>query len=217
MQLAMGLAGLTLAGAVAATPITIVNFSFENPIKADAGFSMDDVTGWVAIGLTGVFNPTTTQLPQGPTDGLQVAYSNNGNLSTAGLALTQDLTGTVLTAGTFYTLMVDVLSRPGGSSEKGSTLELRTSAGTLLASSSVGALTPGTNALLTTTFLAGLSDPNLGQTLEIRLLSNGAQSDWDNVRLDATARLDTSAVPESGTVFLLGLALAGLGVVRRKS
>ena len=212
---AMAIVGLALAGVVAAAPISIANFSFEDPAQGDGGFNFGPVTGWVVTGASGVFNasgvfdPTVGQLAQGPTDGVQVGYSNN-----VGLALTQTLAA-LLIGNTQYTLNVDVQSRTDGSPELGSTLELRTVLGVLLATSSIGPVPAGTNALLTTSFFAGSGDPNLGQALQIRLLAAGRQSDWDNVRLDATPRTVTG-VPEPGTLFLFGAALAGLGIMRRK-
>lgn len=44
-------------------------------------------------------------------------------------------------------------------------------------------------------FLASGADPNLGQALEIRLLSNGPQTNFDNVRLLAQ-RQGSTVIPE---------------------
>jgi hypothetical protein len=54
-----------------------------------------------------------------------------------------------------------------------------------------------------------------GQTLTILLSANGAQGDFDNVRLNSNA----SSVPEPGSCILVGTALAGLTTwrLRRKS
>ncbi len=213
-QSAVAIVGLALAGVVAAAPISIVNFSFEDPALGDGGFNLGPVTGWeVSAGIgtgeaSGAFNPTVGQLAQGPTDGVQVAYSNNN-----GLALAQTLTA-LLTANTQYTLMVDVQSRTDGFPEIGSTLELWTEFD-LLASSSVGPIAGGSNALLTTSFFANSGDPHLGQALRIRLLAAGIQSEWDNVRLDATSQTPTAA-PEPATLALLGVAFAGMGLARRR-
>ncbi len=210
LALAAAIALTVLAAPVSAVPITVVNNSFELPAQADGGFTNGVVAGWVAFGATGVFNPTVGQLSQGPTDGLQVGYSNN-----VGLALTQDLTATLM-ANTLYTLMVDIQSRTDGSPNQSTTLQLRTAADAILASATFGPLAGGLNQVLTATFAAGAFDPNIGQFLKIALIAGGVQSDWDNVRLDASPQ-GTGSVPEPGTLLLLGSALIGLRMLRRNS
>lgn len=191
---------------VSATPIGIVNYSFEDPIHTDGNFSVV-ATGWVVTGYSGTWNPTIAELNQGPTDGLQVGYSNQN-----GLALSQTLPD-VLTANMEYSLMVDVLSRTDSSTHQFSSLELRTADDIILASASVGAIAGGSNALLITPlYLANASDPNLGKNLKIVLTAGGLQSDWDNVRLDATpSGGGVGNVPEPATFALLGIGLAGFG------
>jgi hypothetical protein len=200
------LVGVVMAGPASAASIPITNFSFEDPPQADGGFTIGPVvTGWVVTGSSGVFNPTAGQLSQGPTDGLQVGYSNE-----TGLGLSQTLTGVVLTANTLYTLKVDVQSRSDAATEKGSTLQLTTAGGFVLASNSVGPLPASTNFLLTTIFSPLPGDTHFGQTLRIALVAAGTQSDWDNVRLDATA------VPEPATMFLGGIGLVAFGYAARR-
>jgi hypothetical protein len=207
----MAVVGLALAGVVAAAPIFVTNFSFELPAFGDGGFSTcgsGGATGWVCFGSSGVFNPTSAQLAQGPTNGFQVGYSNE-----TGLGLQQNLAAVVI-ANTLYTLQVDLQSRTDGFPHVSTTIELRTVADNdLLATATFGPIPAGTNQLLTATFFSGAA--NLGENLRINLIAGGAQSDWDNVRLDATPQV--TDVPEPGTLFLLGAALAGLGAMRRKS
>ena len=112
-----------------------------------------------------------------------------------------------------YTLMVDVLSRTDGFTHKSSILELRTADDNVLASASIGAIAAGNNGLLTVTYLASANDPNLGKNLKIALLAGGPQSDWDNVRLDATS--STGAVPEPTAIWLFGAGLLGLFVIKK--
>jgi len=192
------LAVLILGGkTVSAIPINITNFSFEDPVHNDSAFS-NVATGWVVTGDSGTWNPTVSQLAQGPTDGLQVGFSNQ-----TGLGLSQILSD-VLLPNRQYTLNVDALSRTDGIIHQSSILELRTSDDILLASASVGPITRGINGLLTATYFAGIDDPYLGKSLKIALLSNGTQSNWDNVRLDATV------VPVPAAIWLFVSGLIGL-------
>lgn len=208
------LAAMTLAAfgaAAGAAPVTVANHSFESPAQADGGFTVGSATGWTTFGTSGVFNPNIVQLPQGPTDGLQVGYSNQN-----GLAFTQDVAAVII-AGMVYTLMVDIQSRNDGFPNQSALIELRdafTSA--VLASASIGAIAPGTNATLTASFTALAGDPSLGNGLQIALSAGGPQSDFDNVRLDASPAAPGN-VPEPATLLLVGAALAGLGARRRLS
>lgn len=211
LRLAAAMTLVAAAASATALPVSIANHSFEDPSLVDGGFTVGTVTGWTVFGTSGVFNPTVGQLAQGPTDGFQVAYSNN-----TGLALTQDLAATLM-ANTFYSLMVDVQSRTDGVTHKSSTLQLRTVTDDILASATVGPLAGGTNFLLTANFSASAFDVNLGKNLRIALISGGGQSDWDNVRLDATPLLVVPE-PSSFLLALVGMGLAGVvGAKRRRS
>ncbi len=196
--------GLNVANA---SPISINNFSFEEPTHTDGGFNAV-ATGWVVTGDSGTWNPTAAQISQGPTDALQVGFSNNGGLS-------QTLSA-ALTANVQYTLMADVLSRTDGFTHKSSILELLTEDGTTLARTTIGAITAGNNGLLSLTFVANANDPNLGKNLKIALLGGGPQSDWDNVRLDATPTTTPNPVPLPGAIWLLGSGLLGILGMKKK-
>jgi hypothetical protein len=197
--------GINIANA---SPISINNPSFEEPTHTDGGFTAV-ATGWVVTGDSGTWNPTTAQISQGPTDGLQVGFSNNGGLS-------QTLSA-VLTANMRYTLMVDVLSRTDGFFHRESGLELLTAEGTQLAATILGPITAGNNGLLSLTFVASANDPNLGKNLKITLLGiGGPQSDWDNVRLDATPTITPNPVPLPGAIWLLGSGLVGILGMRKR-
>lgn len=203
--------GFALAGVVSAALIPITNAGFEDPILADGGYVNGTASGWTVTGNAGTFNPTTEQIPLNST---QVGYSNN----TSGDAFSQNLSA-VLVADTTYTLQVDIYSRIDGDAgpNQSSILQLRTSSGFVLATTTIDfpIPAPGTTVTQTTTFTALGSDIHIGDTLQVALLSAGAgnQSDWDNVRLDATA---AAAVPEPTTLLLWGTTAVGLAIVRRR-
>lgn len=209
---ALVVVGFALTSVAAAASIPITNFSFEDPVLADSGWSPGVATGWTASVNAGAFNPRIDQLPQGPTQGLQVGYSNN-----VGEAFSQTV-GAVLTANTIYTLVVDIQSRADNDEagpNQSSTLVLRTVGGFVLGTSTIAFPIPpsGANAEQTTSFTALPGDIHLGETLQIALISGGNQSDWDNVRLDASP---TAAVPEPTTMLLWGTTAVGLAIVRRR-
>jgi hypothetical protein len=207
---------LILGGQTAsASLVSIANYSFEDPTLS--GVFSTTAIGWVVTGNSGTLKPTFGKLNQGPTNGSQVGWSNN-----VGLGLSQILSDK-LTANIQYTLMVDVLSRTDGYSHISSILQLRTADDTVLASASIGAIAGGNNGLLTATYLASASDPNLGKNLKIALLAGGSQSDWDNVRLDATPSAvllpaaTPSAVPLPAAMWLFLSGLLGFLGIKRKS
>lgn len=199
-----------------ATPILITNPSFETPDCDIAGncnnpsFSTGSFDGWtVSSGSGGVFDPglfaATSAAGYAAPDGDQVGWSNSGTLS-------QVLTET-LRANTTYMLTIDVGRRPD-TAFPGYEVSLF-AGGVLLALFDESDFAPASNSFVTgsLTFTALASDPNLGQALEIRLHSQGVQTNWDDVRLDAV----TDAVPEPGVVGLMALGLLSFaGRFRRR-
>ncbi len=193
---------IVMAGHALAAPIAINNFSFEGPSQTDFGYTTGVVTGWSVTGNGGVWRPGNN-LPQGPTNGDQVGYSNGGSL-------TQTLSA-VLTANSQYTLNVDLLNRTDGYPNFSSTIEIL-AGGHVLASSTIRGGTAGTTVLQTVSFLSGASDAYLGQNLGIALVSRGGQSDWDNVRLN----LAPVPEPETYAMMIAGLGLLGFMARRKK-
>ena len=198
---------LLFASNAGATPITIVNPGFELPSMADGGFNVNIITGWTVSGSSGVFNPTVAQLPP-PTEGVQTAYINLGNI-------TQVLAATLL-PDTVYTLSADFLARTDCCVWPGSELDL-IAGGTVVASAFIapGALAPGGIQASTVSFLAAAGNPLLGQQLQVRVANtNGAvQLNVDNVQLDAASR--NSNVPEPASLLLVGSAV-GAWMARRR-
>jgi hypothetical protein len=166
---------------VRAEPIAIINPSFESPPLSDGGFNIANITGWSVIntGNPGVFNPSSTAFGFVP-DGVQTLYSNGGTVFQT-LALT-------LAPNTVYTLGVSVGRRLDFLPFPGFTVELR-SGSTVLASANetnIPLPTPGQFQRLTLTYVSP-SSVSPGQLLEIRLKSNGAQTNFDFVTLDTRA------------------------------
>ncbi len=166
---------------VRAEPIAIINPSFELPTVSDGSFNIANVTGWSVIntGNPGIFNPSSASFGFAP-DGVQTLYSNGGTVF-------QTL-ATTLAPNTVYTLGVFVGRRLDFTPFPGFIVELR-AGGTVLASANqtnIPLPTPGQFERLTLTYVSPRSIAP-GQLLEIRLKSNGAQTNFDFVTLDARA------------------------------
>jgi hypothetical protein len=206
--------------------IPVVNAGFENPVLADGdyGFSLDN-QGWGYFangGDIGPWNPATTDYPGQAPEGLNVGWAEPGNGVPGGFA--QVLTAT-LTAGMTYTLTVEVgdaLTYTGGGyavqllaggtphtpGTGGYTGEV--TGGTLLAQdNNTRTIVDGTfvTSTATYTYNPALHSGLLGERLQIRVLAlHDAETEFDNVRLDAT--------PEPASLSVL--ALGGLALIRRR-
>ncbi|MDP6816150.1 MAG: PEP-CTERM sorting domain-containing protein [Alphaproteobacteria bacterium] len=201
----------------------VINPSFEAPELPEPGNSfIIGATGWTAINEAGVQDFSGVPLLPAATDGEQHAYTN-GPASFGGTAtLYQTLTDIIVDGGV-YTLTVDVGQFSGFSGSEG-TIRLFGNANYLTPLSNGNgtaelsgiAPTPGTYSLNQTVTYTALAsgDPFAGQFLGIALVGSvGTQVEYDNVRLDITST--EVSVPEPGTLTLLGLGLAGLGMRRR--
>ena len=194
-------------GQVKAALLTVANNSFETPIvTAPSGFisSTGSVGGWTFTGgQQGFANPVAAHNAGGswygpsPTipNGNQVAWSNGGTIS-------QTLSAT-LQANTVYTLGAYVGNRLS-LNFPGYNIGLY-AGGNLLASNSGVTPADGTFAPVTVDYTSGVSNPFLGQALQIRLTSNGVQTNFDNITLDA------ASIPEPSAILgLLGFGLLGI-------
>ena len=168
--------------------VAVTNPSFEAQVLAD-GFASSSIPGWTIVDSGGTFNPSAGEFTGGVPDGQNVAFSNGGTIAQV---LTEPLT-----AGTRYVLQVDVGHRQNVSLAPFS-VELW--AGGFLAGASTPAPAAGSFATVTVTYDAPANSPLLGQFLEIRLISNGTQVCFDNVRLSAAASAAISGMAiDAGT------------------
>jgi hypothetical protein len=195
-------------GQVKAALLTVANNSFETPVVTAPSVSISStglVGGWTFAGAQqGFFNPSLGEtfspgFGYGPSpvlpDGNQVAYSNGGTIS-------QTLSATLQT-NTKYTLGVYV-GRRQNVAFAGYNIELY-AGGNLLASNNSITPAAGTFEYVTVDYTSGVSNPFLGQALEIRLTSNGVQTNFDNITLDA------ASIPEPSAILgLLGFGLLGI-------
>ncbi|GCE59896.1 PEP-CTERM sorting domain-containing protein [Microcystis aeruginosa] len=195
-------------GQVKAALLTVANNSFETPVVTSPSGSISStglVGGWrFAGGAQGFFNPSLGEtfspgFGYGPSpvlpDGNQVAWSNGGTIS-------QTLSATLQT-NTKYTLGVYV-GRRQNVAFAGYNIELY-AGGNFLASNSGVTPAAGTFEYVTVDYTSGVSNPFLGQALEIRLTSNGVQTNFDNITLDA------ASIPEPSAILgLLGFGLLGI-------
>ena len=200
-----------MSTAALAGPISVLNASFEGPVQSTPGYLQPaGITSWVTTGETGVWNPTLTPSPSyaatwGVTplpDGNQIGFTTGGTIA-------QTL-GTNYATGSLYTLTVAFGNRLDGPYiPTNVTMKLfAVTTGTIVATQpiDVSTITRGTFKDFSLSYTAdGSSD---GKAIGILFTSTGQQLDLDNVRLNN--------VPEPGTLILLGSALAGIGMARRR-
>ncbi|MCP3959178.1 MAG: hypothetical protein GY719_15115 [bacterium] len=174
--------------------ISVANPSFEADVLCD-GCNAISITDWETSpgGGDGVSNPTTAQYPGGVVpDGENVAYVN-----LSGNSVRQILTA-VLEADRRYTLKVEVGNRLD-EAFAGYRVQLR--AGGVVLAEDDSSLTPAPGEFVTSTvsYDATAFDPQLGQPLEIWLLSPGVQANFDDVCLSAAVPIFSDGFESGGT------------------
>jgi hypothetical protein len=192
---------LTVGSAVA-NPIFVNNFSFENlpvgglPNACGAGCSYSfstPIPGWTNGAGSGQFQPGASGVFNSIPDGTTIAFSNGGTI-------TQTVAPTVQ-LGVTYTLMVDLGKR--------SDLPFLSAAALLINGNTYAATgvvpTSGNWSTFTATYTGLAAD--VGQAITIELIANGAQGNFDNVRLSDSLVTPT---PEPG---MMSMLVGGLGAM----
>lgn len=235
LGLALGLAGAAAAGAAS---VTIANYSFESPVRADntnvvSGAGTGVFNSWnyaVTAGASfedfGIENPPAaaytgasgTGTPSGA-EGSNVAFLNQNNTGLTA-SIFQDVG--LLAANTTYTLTIAIgqrLDRVNGSLQIGllngaSGATNIWSSGTLLNSTTGVSSVAGSFQDFQVVFTTGDSVSGNLYVGALYTADGKVQASFDNVRLDAM-----SAIPEPSTyATLLGAAtLGGTLVLRRRS
>jgi hypothetical protein len=163
---------------------------------------IDSIVGWYATQNTGTVKFESTYYPSGIPDRVNVAFNNGGVIS-------QTLSE-ILSPNTTYELETFVGYRVSAAYPfPGYSIQFL-AGGNLLASDNNSLNPAGFFLPSKVTYTTASTDPNIGQFLQIKLISNGIQTNFDNVSLKATS------IPEPTTILLFGLGLIGLAGVRRK-
>jgi hypothetical protein len=160
-------------------PIQNPSFETTNALNSSCGtgcaFNYDlGIPGWTMTGDGGSFQPSSTYLTLPVGDAQTVAFSDGGMIS-------QVLTST-LQANSIYTLSADVGHRLDGDTT-GYTIELVAGGNVLNSVAGDSASIPAGSFATQSVSYTSPATVTAGQLLEIRLISAGAQSDFDNITL----------------------------------
>jgi len=194
-------AGMSLQG----SPITIVNSGFEDDVLAPGGFTVNTFAdGWTCgpngsgSAVCGAFRPQAGQYVNPIPGGVNLAYSNGGDIS--------EILSTNLAPNTMYTLTVSV-GRRLDDPFPGYQVWLSSGIASNILAFDNNTLSPNAGDFLLSTVQFTSGSSVTAAPLIITLVGqNGAQTNFDNVALTATS----SAVPEPGTA---GFCLIGLALV----
>lgn len=176
---------LGFAGTAQAASISIDNDDFDTQVLGENGATLGVITDWTVsvAGNGGLFNPTADEYSVDHTTIGNVAWSRDGSV------ISQVLTGETLTAGTKYTLTAKVGFRNDNSPPPFPGYKVQLWAGGTLLVEDDNSTPPAADTFITSTVMyqAFGNDPNLGDTLEIRLQSKSGsgQAHFNDITLDA--------------------------------
>ena len=179
----------------------VLNPSFESDVLGPGGIDVTP-TDWDTSpgGGDGVFSPLSFQYPNGAVpDGVNVAYANeSGNR-------VRQMLAEVLEPHTTYTLTVDI-GRRLDESYVGYIIQLRANGDVLAEDNSSQSPAPGQFVTASASFTTDSSPAQLGEPLDIWLLSLGTQVNFDNVRLEKTSTVvNVADVPALHPLAMLSL------------
>ena len=192
---------IAMTGHVEAESVFIENAGFEDDVLADGTYFFGAPSGWTLTeGVGGPFNPTTLHFPEGAAEGENTVFSNDGIFS--------QVLDDVLTVNNSYVLSIDI----------GSRLDIPAAdyfvelwaGNTLLGSTSSELPEAGRFTTVTVTYDALLGDPSVGSALMIRFAGLEWQTNFDNVRLNATL------IPAPASLAMIVFAAAGVRRRRRR-
>jgi hypothetical protein len=203
------LATLALPGL--ATPITIVNPSFETPSLGGSGFEAVS-NGWSGTGI--YYAPASSVLTAPVPDGSQVLTFGDDPSESDHESVTQTLT-TAWAANTTYTLTFYVGAFKSTATLYSGYVATLSAGGTVLATDE-NQVTPASNSFVqdTLTFVTGGTAPGGNITIGLADPSQPGIVSFDLVQLNAVSNVQGSSAPEPGAWILVAAGLVLLGFTR---